>query len=228
MLRVAHRGFHVSCPENTLEAFEAALPYEPDAVELDVQLTRDGEIVIFHDETLDRMEGRPGWLKDWTLAELRRLPVRIPLLCEYFELIRGARVDTFVEFKNSYVLYPGLEEKTLALAARYGRLKDCVFYSANHYSVLRCRQLCPEVRLCLPFNDWIMECGTYCDRRDVRTAVPYYRSLTEEIMAEFRQNGVRVIPWTVDDRESMLQMAALGVDGLMTNRIDVMNDVFGA
>ena len=73
-----------------------------------------------------------------------------------------------------------------------------------------------------------MECGAYCDRRDVRTAVPYYRSLTEEIMAEFRQNGVRVIPWTVDDRESMLQMAALGVDGLMTNRIDVMNDVFGA
>ena len=60
MKRIAHRGLSGLYPENTIEAFAAALPYRPDAIELDVQLTRDGQVVIFHDETLDRLGKRPG------------------------------------------------------------------------------------------------------------------------------------------------------------------------
>ncbi|NCB35834.1 MAG: glycerophosphodiester phosphodiesterase, partial [Clostridia bacterium] len=126
MKRIAHRGLSGLHPENTLEAFAAALPYRPDAIELDVQLTRDGQVVIFHDETLDRLGRRPGWLKDLTYEELRELPVAIPLLEDYFRLIQGVSVDTFVEMKNSFIVYPELEEKTIAVAERFGRLDDCI------------------------------------------------------------------------------------------------------
>ena len=126
MKRIAHRGLSGLYPENTIEAFAAALPYRPDAIELDVQLTRDGQVVIFHDETLDRLGRRPGWLKDFTYEELRGLPVAIPLLEDYFRLIDGVSVDTFVEMKNSFIVYPELEEKTIAVAERFGRLDDCI------------------------------------------------------------------------------------------------------
>ena len=227
MKRIAHRGLSGLHPENTLEAFEAALPLHPDAIELDVQLTREGQVVIFHDETLERMGKREGWLKDFTYDELRRLPVRIPLLEDYFRLIRGIQIETFVEMKNSFVLYPELEEKTMNVVERFGRMKDCIFFSANHHSVMHCRELRPDIRLCFPFNDWIFDCGEYCKKRNVPMAMPYHFALTKKIVDDFHANHVTVHSWTIDEPDEMRRMAALGVDGLLTNRVDIMNEVFG-
>ena len=228
MIRIAHRGLSGLHPENTLEAFAAALPHRPEAMELDVQLTRDGQVVIFHDETLDRLGGCPGWLKDFSCEELRRLPVAVPLLEDYFRLIEGVKIDTFVEMKNSFVLYPGLEEKTIEIVERFRRMEDCIFFSANHYSVMRCRALRPEARLCFPFDNWIYDYGAYCEKRGVTMAIPYHLALTPDIVADFHAHGVRVYPWTVNEPEEMRRMAALGVDGLLSNRVDMMNEVFGA
>ena len=222
MKRIAHRGLSGLHPENTIEAFAAALPYRPDAIELDVQLTRDGQVVIFHDETLDRLGKRPGWLKDFTYEELRGLPIAIPLLEDYFRLIQGVSVDTFVEMKNSFIVYPELEEKTIAVAERFGRLDDCIFFSANHYSVMRCRELRPQSRLCFPFDNWIYDYGTYCEKRGITIAMPYHLALTKEIVADFHAHGALVYPWTVDEPRDMQRLIDLGVDGMLTNRIDTV------
>lgn len=222
MKRIAHRGLSGLHPENTIEAFAAALPYRPDAIELDVQLTRDGRVVIFHDETLDRLGKREGWLKDFTYEELRGLPIAIPLLEDYFQLIQGVSIETFIEMKNSFIVYPELEEKTIAVVERFGRMRDSIFYSANHYSVMRCRTLRPDSRLCFPFDNWIFDYGAYCQKRGITMAIPYHLALTKEIVADFHAHGVEVYPWTVDDPEEMRRMAALGVDGLLTNRVDTM------
>ena len=227
MKRIAHRGLSGLYPENTLAAFEAALACHPDAMELDVQLTRDGQVVIFHDETLDRMGLRPGWLKDCTYDELQSLPVAVPRLSDYFELIRGVQIDTFVEFKNSFVLYPGLEEKTLKITDRYGRTADCVFYSANHRAVAALGEKRPGLRLCFPFNDWIFDEGAYCQKHGITEAIPYHLALAKEIVEDFHAHGVRVYPWTVDDPVEMLRQRQLGVDGLLTNRVDLMNQTLG-
>ena len=224
---VAHRGLSGLHPENTLEAFEAALAFRPEAMELDVQLTRDGQVVIFHDETLDRMGRRSGWLKDFTYDELKALPVRIPLLEDYFRLIESTEIDTFVEFKNSFVLYPGLEEKAIGIAARFGRLDDCIFYSASHVSVLRAREEHPGLRVCFPINDWILDMAAYCERWQIKTTIPYHLALTEEIVADFHARGIEVYPWTVDEPEEMRRMAALGADGLLTNRADILRSLAG-
>lgn len=226
MKRIAHRGLSGLHPENTLAAFAAALPHQPEAMELDVQLTRDDRVVIFHDETLDRLGKREGWLKDFTYEELRCLPIEIPLLEDYFRLIEGVDIDTFVELKNSFILYPGLEEQTIDIVERFGRMNDCIFFSANHPSVMNFRALRPDIRLCFPFNDWLLDYGAYCKRRHIRAAIPYHLALTKPIVDDFHACGVDVYPWTVDDPQEMRRMAALGVDGLLTNRVDIMNEVF--
>ena len=73
MMRVAHRGLAGLYPENTMIAFEKCLEYNPEAIEMDVQMTKDGELIVFHDEEVSRCTGAKGWVKDMTLAELREL-----------------------------------------------------------------------------------------------------------------------------------------------------------
>ena len=121
----AHRGASAYAPENTLEAFRLA-----DGVELDVQLSRDGELVVAHDETIDRVSNGTGYIKDYTLAQLKKLSfnrlfpkfkdARIPTLKEVYELLKPAGLTVNVELKTGIILYPEIEEKVLALTASIG------------------------------------------------------------------------------------------------------------
>jgi len=106
IMNIAHRGFSGLYPENTLLAFTKALELGVDAIELDVQLSRDGEAMIFHDEDLQRTTGKKGWLKDLTREELRQLDASgefkgvygrnlIPALDEYLELTSRVGCDHF-------------------------------------------------------------------------------------------------------------------------------------
>ena len=123
----AHRGASDAAPENTLPAFARAVEQGADGIELDVHLSRDGELVVIHDETLDRTTDGAGWVKDRTLAELRALradnglpgfaEARIPTLREVLDLLRPTDLLLNIELKTSLVWYEGIEAKTLALVA---------------------------------------------------------------------------------------------------------------
>ena len=237
-LNIAHRGFSGMYPENTLLAFEKALELGVDAIELDVQLSSDGELVIFHDEVLVRITGEKGLLKSRTLRDLRTLDAsgefkgvygvnRIPTLDEYFELITGKDILTLVELKNSMVCYPGLEEKVAEGVHRFNQQQNVILYSANHPSVMHFGRIAPDVRLLFPFDNWIFDYGAYCRRHGVSLCMPYFRALTPEVMAEFNENGVSVYPWTVDETPDMQQMVDLGVAGMLTNRPDRLQALLG-
>lgn len=124
----AHRGASGYAPENTMEAFSEAVRRKADGIELDVQLTKDGEIVVIHDEKLERVSNGTGWVKDYTLKELRKLnfnktfpeqgSARIPTLKEVYELMKKEDMLVNVELKTSIVFYEGLVDKVLDLAAR--------------------------------------------------------------------------------------------------------------
>ena len=116
-LTIAHRGFSGQFPENTLLAFQEAIELGVEAIELDVQLSKDGEIMIFHDEELSRITGQKGYLKDRSYAELRELDASgayqgvfgkqtIPTLSEYLELTANKDILTIVELKIVMFLYP--------------------------------------------------------------------------------------------------------------------------
>jgi len=146
MMRVAHRGLAGLYPENTMIAFEKCLEYAPEAIEMDVQMTKDGELVVFHDEEVSRTTGAKGWVKDMTLAEMLELDPsngfdihdqKVPTLDEYFSLVEDKDLVTFVELKNSFITYPGMEEKVLECIDRHDLRKKVIVYSANHYSVMK-------------------------------------------------------------------------------------------
>ena len=146
---LSHRGFSGYYPENTMLAFQkVAEETVADGIELDIQLTKDGEIVIMHDEMLDRTTNGSGWLKDHTLEELKMLSVgvnvkgffprqTIPTLREYFTWLKTTKLITNIELKTSYFEYEGIEEKLIAMVKEFG-LEDQIWYSSfNHYTVAR-------------------------------------------------------------------------------------------
>ena len=118
----AHRGFSGKYPENTLLAFEKAIEAQADGIELDVQLTKDGEIVIIHDETIDRTTNGKGLVADYIYEELEKFDAsyiytgqfgfnKIPTLREYFNLIKDTNIVTNIELKTGINEYQGIEEK---------------------------------------------------------------------------------------------------------------------
>ena len=154
----AHRGFSGYYPENTMLAFQkVAEETVADGIELDIQLTKDGEIVIMHDEMLDRTTNGSGWLKDHTLEELKMLSVgvnvkgffprqTIPTLREYFTWLKTTKLITNIELKTSYFEYEGIEEKLIAMVKEFG-LEDQIWYSSfNHYTIARIKKLMPEAK----------------------------------------------------------------------------------
>lgn len=231
MLNIAHRGFSGKYPENTLLAFQKAIDLGVDAIELDVQLSKDGEIMIFHDEELLRTTGKKGKLKDYRFDELRELDAsyqyhgefgyqRIPTLVEYLEFTENKAVLTFLELKNSMIPYPGLEEKVADCLSRFGRQKETVLFSANHLSVKYFGTLAPAVQLLFPFDNWIFEYGAYCHKQGISACMPYFRSLTIEVVAEIKKYGISIYPWTIDEPEDFQPLQQLGVDGILTNHPD--------
>ena len=121
----AHRGASGYAPENTLESFKMAMDMKADGVELDVQLTKDNELVVIHDETIDRTSNKTGFVKDYTLAELKSFNfnngnekyeyAQIPTLKEVFQLLKPSNMVINIELKTGVFFYEGIEEKVLKL-----------------------------------------------------------------------------------------------------------------
>ena len=154
----AHRGCSQRYPENTITSFtKAAELFEKglEGIELDVQLTKDGELVVIHDERIDRTTDGFGFVRDHTLEELKTFhihtgavePEYIPTLREVLELLedrmkRGFKLN--IELKNGVYPYPGLEEKTHELVCKYGVEKSVVYSSFSAISLERMRKIAPE------------------------------------------------------------------------------------
>jgi glycerophosphoryl diester phosphodiesterase len=233
---IAHRGFSGKYPENTLLAFRKALEAGADGIELDVQLTRDGEVVILHDETLDRTTDGSGPVGEHTLSQLRRLDASgsfrgrwgvnpIPTLEEYFQLIQGREVLTNIELKNGVLPYPGLEERVLEIVDRWGRRDQVILSSFNHPSVMRVKALAPEIRCGFLEESRLLDPAGYCAGHGVECWHPFWRTLTPEDAAGLRARGVAVHPWTVNRREDMEEMLRLGADGIITNYPDLLEEL---
>lgn len=233
-INIAHRGFSGLYPENTILAFQKALELGVDAIELDVHLSKDGVVMVFHDEDLERTTGETGLLKDHTYSMLRGLDAsgsykgkfgrnQIPTLAEYMELIQDEDIITFLELKNSMIVYPTLEEKVAECIYKFGQQKKTVIFSANHPSVKYFGQIAPDVRLLFPFDNWIFGYGAYCKEHGISLCMPYFRALTSDVIAEIKEHGVAIYPWIIDEVDDMQNLIKLGVDGILTNRPDLLN-----
>ena len=236
----AHRGFSGYYPENTMLAFQkVAEETVADGIELDIQLTKDGEIVIMHDEMLDRTTNGSGWLKDHTLEELKMLSVgvnvkgffprqTIPTLREYFTWLKTTKLITNIELKTSYFEYEGIEEKLIAMVKEFG-LEDQIWYSSfNHYTVARIKKLMPEAKCGLLTDTWLMNIGEYAASQGAASVnARTYFCAKEGVAADLHAHNIALQAWTPNDAEMMQELVDAGVDVLITNYPDVATKVLG-
>lgn len=233
---IAHRGFSARFPENTMQAFQGAVEAGCDGIELDIQLTKDGEPVVIHDENLKRTAGRPGFVKDFTLQELRKFDAGngfegkygfqpIPTLREYFEYIRDKDVFTNIELKNSVFSYDGMEEKTIDLIRQFGITDKVLFSSFNHFSMMKCKRLSPSSKCACLTSSWMIGAGAYARKAGLDFINPLYTFLTDENILELNENSIGAQAWTVDREEDMRRLADRNIFAVITNRPDLMKSV---
>lgn len=214
MIVIAHRGASWDERENTLPAFERAIAFGADFVELDVQVSRDGALVVFHDLHLDRLTPLSGPLRRRPLAELR--DVGIPTLEEVLELTRG-RIGVMAEPKGAW-LY-----RRHALAGRTAALlePDDVVVSFEPRALHEARRVRPRLRLLqhVGYGASIRRAAAYA------WAVGFQdRRVTRRALDAARRHGLATTVYTVNDPERMRELARLDVDGIISDRPDLLRE----
>lgn len=209
----AHRGASAYAPENTLPAFAEAAAMGADGVELDIQLTKDGEIVVIHDENLERVSDGSGWVKDHTLEQLRSLrynkarpewegPVSeavIPTLREVYELLAPTGLTVNVELKTGIFLYEGILDKVLELTAACGMEERVLYSSFNHYTLVQLKEMDPMVKTGMLYADTCIGAAAYAKERLHVDAL--HPALYHLMQAENRDGTVGVHDWIAESGE---------------------------
>jgi len=227
---LAHRGVSGLAPENTLASFDMCLQYNPDYIELDVQRSKDGHLVVFHDPTLKRTSNGTGYLKDYTLAELKALDAggwfdarfageRIPTLDEVLTRYKG-KVKLAVEIKYGSIMYPGIEKHLLDAVVAAGWLDDVIFSSFNWESMIQIKQLEPRAKTQIIALGHSKEYVNLAVRFGCSVLAIEHHYLTPDIMADAAAQGIELIAWVVDDPTEQKRWIDLGVNQVTTNRPD--------
>jgi len=229
----AHRGFSGRYPENTRIAFEMATQVPGcDGIENDVQMTKDGELVIMHDEKLDRTcRNLKGYLKDYTLAELRQGDItykftgKVPdqhiiTLHEYLEIVEPTDLFSNIELKTGIFPYEGIELKVYEELRYFGLLDRTMISSFNHYSCKRFKEICPEMECGLLTESWILNAGKYVSENGIENYHPVFAELTKEKVDEIHSYGVGINTWTVNREEDIRRLISYGVESVIGNYPD--------
>jgi glycerophosphoryl diester phosphodiesterase len=248
----AHRGGAGLAPENTLAAFRKALELGVDALELDLHVTRDGVVVVIHDETLDRTTDGRGDVGDLSLEAVKRSDAggkfapafrgeRVPTLREVIDLVKAGgngRVRLDLELKY-YQDRPGkpedFEERVLEILRGTGFAERVNFISFHHPSLTKAKALEPKIRTGLlaggrtPPPDPVVLVRQF--RADYYS--PSFRHVTSDAVAALHQAGIPIVPWTVNEETEMRRLMALGIgalagDGIATDFPDRLLNLLGS
>jgi glycerophosphoryl diester phosphodiesterase len=214
LLNIAHRGARAAAPENTVEAIEQAARRGADMVEIDVHLSRDGELVVTHDS--------PGSL---TLGELRTKHPRMPTLSECLACARRLSLLVNVEIKNLPAAYPDIEQAVLAAIARADAIRHVLVSSFDHESLALVRQLDPAIATAVLTHERLYQPADYLTRLDADALHPggYVPARNTVAALRSRRRGVNV--WTENDPERMRTLIAAGVTGIITDYPDRLREV---
>lgn len=219
-LIIAHRGASADAPENTIAAFALAAEQGAHGIEFDVRLSADGNIVIMHDDTVERTTNGTGRVSKMSAAALRELDAGggqpVPTLDEVFEAF-GPSMLYNVELKEFSLWGKGLEEAVADRIDAYHLHNQVVVSSFNPLAVRRARRHLSATTM----TGLVWMKGPRNVRHllaPARADHPHYSLVDEAYMAWARERGLRVHTWTVDDEQEARRLVALGVHALLTNR----------
>lgn len=223
----AHRGSSGTHPENTLAAFRAAAALPIDGVEIDVHLTKDGEVVVIHDEKINRTTNGKGYVKDMTLEELQQYDAgswfseewggeRVPTLDEVLDIYEGTSHRLNIEIKSDIFPYDGLVEKVLTIANNRGMADRLLLSSFNHEDVSHiCRET--EVKSAVLASQIYVDIYDYArviGTKQVHVSLPgAFRKMTTDALIK----GAIVYVYTVNKLEYAEQLKQIGIHGIFTD-----------
>jgi glycerophosphoryl diester phosphodiesterase len=221
----AHRGYSASFAENTLRAFVEAEKAGADGLELDVQLTKDGEIVVIHDEKVDRTTNGKGFVKDYLYKDLRKLNANkksskmepIPALAEVFEWLSTNKLLCSIELKNGLIPYQGMEEKVIQLIYNYQLVDRIIISSFNHYSIVYSNRVAPEIETAPLFYEGIYMPWIYTQAIRAKGMHPKYSAISDEIIIKTIENGIAVRPYTVNKEADLHRLFNINCTALITD-----------
>lgn len=240
-LILAHRGANKAAPQNTIPAFEKAVQFNSDGIETDVHLSKDGEIVICHNYTVDATSNGKGLIDDMTFSELRRLDfgsyfknefkgTTIPTL---FELLNVVNDMTLI---NIEIKAPkkknDLVKKTIEEIHKFGIQDKIIISCFDPECLYQAKEFDKRIKTGLLYEKGelgaeIMSFGVvkYCKQLNVAAAHPEHILMTEELIYDLHDNNIAVNPWTVDKKEDILKYSKWGCDALITNVPDYCRKV---
>lgn len=233
----AHRGASERAPENTLPAFELACGLGADAFELDVHLTADGEIVVIHDDTVDRTSNGTGRVREMTYEELSALDfsygkpgyadVRLPLLADVLQLARRNGVCVNAEIKEySPSGSPELIRRLLELEKSCGMSGRILYSSFDHYLLRELKRVSAEAPAAVLYANGLVDVWDYAEKLHAQAVHPFFACLSDPaLVPECHIRHLMVHPWTVNREEDLEAAFRAGVDGVITNRPDLAKRV---
>ncbi|WP_017416254.1 glycerophosphodiester phosphodiesterase [Clostridium tunisiense] len=242
IINYGHRGASGYFPENTMIAFEKALEMGATGIETDVQMTKDGVLVLIHDEYVNRTTDGIGLVKDFTYKELMKLnassymktyasPTSIPTVEELIALAKEKNITVNFEIKSGIIIYPNIEEKLIEFIYKKGLQDNVILSSFNHYSLVKCKEVSKEINTGILYMEALYKPENYCVSIGANALHPHFYSAQPEIIEAAHYKGLKVNPFTVDDENIMKNLILSGTDGIITNYPDklknVMEDLYG-
>ena len=228
MLLGGHRGNPDEFPENTLASFRSAIDLGVDLIELDVHRSEDGGLPVVHDHLLDRTTNGSGFVRDHTMAELKRFDAgswkdprfaaeRIPSLDEVLALAKG-KVGVAIEIKNLPLPYQGIEDAVVQAVRGAGMVGDVVVISFDHRSVKRIAELDPQILTGVLEASRPVDILRVMDDAEADVFCPHWGSIEPETAEELHAAGKLIGVWTVDDAFSLAWSKALPANAIYTNK----------
>ncbi len=220
---MGHRGAKAYVAENTMESIQEALRFNVDGIEIDVHECASGELVVFHDFTLDRMTNGTGEIGKHTLKELKALKVnehyQIPILAEVMNLIDKTCLLN-IELKGKHTA-----AKTCEIIDRYVKEKgwrytDFIVSSFQHHELEDVYKLNKNIPLAVLTKANVAEAIEFAETIDAKIIHPNFALLTRENVNFAQQQGYKVNTWTVNDEETIARMKSYGVDGIISDYPD--------
>ena len=226
----AHRGSRGKYPENTLLSFEKAIEEGAHGIEIDIHMTKDGEIVVIHDETLNATTNGSGFIKDHNLQDIKALDAgqgnKVPTLEEVYKLLSGSSIELNVEIKTYLINYPDIERKALDIADKFGEGRKIVYSSFHLPTILRMKKLSKSANIAwlLGRNYMLPHPADYMETLELE-ALHLEKGMILSNPDHFKGIYDKIRVWTVNEIDDMRKLLELGVDAIITDYPDLLADL---
>ncbi|HAS72977.1 MAG TPA: hypothetical protein DCS67_02405 [Clostridiales bacterium UBA8960] len=234
-LILGHRGAKAYYAENTLNSFEKAIAMGADGVELDIHFSKDGEIMVFHDFTLERMCGVKGAISDMTKDALKKMTVTfkgqretIPTLDETLDLIKALqhkysrKLWVNIELKAGSALYPNIEQAALSTAFKYLLPDQLIFSSFDHFAIKTIKALNPDAQTGVLTASAMVDPWEYTQKLLADFYHPAHETLNPATLDMFDKNQLKINTYTVNNTKIARWLLENGVHAIISDKPDVM------